>query len=314
MKKNNSYLADDDINISDIVKSLWREKILTLSISIICGLAGYLYVSFQPQEFRTEIQLKNIPHQIFEPYTLKFGNNNDNNINSTTTSINNNNNNNNNNNIVGQFIFDFKLNFLSLDSLQSFIDESREFDNFKEYLKLRNISAKKYFVNKIGEVKEKNLIIPNKYFLLFQKELDGDIFFYNYSQFIKKKTVFEIKKKLKFSIENKITILQNALEKAKLINLEDPILRSMKQSNQVVNEPEDLFYKGSKILSQEIIYLKRLLIELENDQFNYEIVSDKPLHFPLDEMSNLKYFLIGIMFGLFLSLVVIFFRVFLKNN
>jgi LPS O-antigen subunit length determinant protein (WzzB/FepE family) len=312
MKKNNTYLADADIDISDIFKSLWKEKILTLSISIIFGLAGYLYASFQPQEFRTEIQLKNVPHQIFEPYTLKFGNNNDNNINNNN--INNNNINNNNNNIVGQFIFDFKLNFLSLDSLQSFIDESREFDNFKEYLKLRNISAKKHFVNKIGEVKEKNLIIPNKYFLLFPKELDGDIFFYNYAQFVKKKTAFEIKKKLKLSIENKITILKNALEKAKLINLEDPILRSMKQSNQVVIEPEDLFYKGSKILSQEIIYLKRLLIELENEQFNYEIVSDKPLNFPVDKMSNLKYFLIGIMFGLFLSLVVIFFRVFLKIN
>jgi LPS O-antigen subunit length determinant protein (WzzB/FepE family) len=118
MKKNNTYLADDEINLGDLVKSLWREKILILSISIICGLAGYLYSSFQPQEFKTEIKLKNPPTQLFQPY-IQFANN-----------VNNNDKNNNNYSV--QFIYDFRLYFLSLDSLQSFVDESKEFDNFKE--------------------------------------------------------------------------------------------------------------------------------------------------------------------------------------
>jgi len=308
MKKNNPYIADDEIDLGDLVRTLWREKILILSISIICGLAGYLYALFQPQEFKTEIQVKNPPPQLFEPYIYIKINNINNNIN------NNNNNNNNSNNIVGQFISDFKLNFLSLSNLQIFVEESREFDNFKAYLKSRNISVKKYFANKLDEVKEKNLIIPNKYFLVFTNELDGDIFLKNYAQFIKKKTTFEIKKNLKLSIVNKITIIENALENAKLINLENPILRSMNQINQVVNEPEDLFYKGSKILSQEIIYLKKLLIKLENDQFNFEIILDDPLNSPVNEMHNLVYFAIGLMLGLFLSLVIIFFKSILKNN
>ena len=119
---------------------------------------------------------------------------------------------------------------------------------------------------------------------------------------------------MKLSITNKITSLENALENAILINLENPILRSMNQTNQVVNEPEDLFYKGSKILSQEIIYLKRLLMKLENDQFNFDIISDKPLNSPFKEMPNLAYFAIGLMFGLFLSLGIIFFKDILKNN
>ena len=140
--------------------------------------------------------------------------------------------------------------------------------------------------------------------------MNGDIFLNNYAQFTKKKTVFEIKKKLKSSIENKIVIYDHALEKAKLINLEDPILKSMKsqQQFQVVNEPTDLFYKGSKILSHEIIYLKRLLIKLENDQFHYEFLIDKPLSFPFKERPNLTYFAIGLMLGLFLSLGIIFFK------
>ena len=305
MKKNNSHLVDDEIDLGDIIKSLWREKVLILFISIICGLASYLYASFQPQEFKAEITLRDPPPQLFEVYALIFNNNN------------NNNNNNNiiiNNKIAEQFISDFKLNLLSSDSLQGFVEESSEFDNFKRYLKSRNISAKKYLENKITEVKEKNLIVPNKYFFVFTKELDGDIFLNNYVQFIKKKTIFEIKKILKLSIENKITLYENSLEKAELINLADPILRSMNQTNQVVNEPNDLFYKGSKILSQEITYLKRLLIKLENDQFNYEIISNKSLNSPVKKMLNLKYFAIGLMFGLLLSLGIIFFKTILKNN
>ena len=93
MKKNNSYLADNEIDLGNIIKSLWKEKILILSISIICGLVGYFYGLSKPQELRTEITLKNPPTQIFEPYSLlNFYNNN------------------NNNNISGQFISNFKLN------------------------------------------------------------------------------------------------------------------------------------------------------------------------------------------------------------
>ena len=211
--------------------------------------------------------------------------------------------------ISEQFILNFKLNFLSLDNLQSFTEESREFDNFKGYIKSRNISAKEYFKNKIGEVKEKNFIIQNKYFLVFTKELDGDVFLNNYVHFIKKKTVLELKRYLKLSIINKNYLLENALENAKIINLENPILRSMNQTSQVVNEPEDLFYKGSKILSQEITYLKKILIKLENDQFDYEIVSDKPLNSPVDKILNYKYFVIGLIFGLLFSIAIVLFRI-----
>ena len=91
-----------------------------------------------------------------------------------------------------------------------------------------------------------------------------------------------MKKNLELSIGNQITIFENSLEKAKLINLENPILRSMNNTSQVVNEPEPLFYKGSKILSQDIINLKKLLIKLENEQFNFEIILDKPSYYPVN--------------------------------
>jgi hypothetical protein len=134
------------------------------------------------------------------------------------------------------------------------------------------------------------------------------------SEFIKKKTIFEFKKNLKLSTENRIVILEDALEKAKSINLENPILKSLTYQNQVVNEPVSLFYMGSKILSHDIIYLKKLLIELENKQFDFELILDKPFNSPVKLISNFAYFATGSMLGLFLSLGIIFFKGILRNN
>jgi len=40
----------------------------------------------------------------------------------------------------------------------------------------------------------------------------------------------------------------------------------------VINEPEALFYKGTKVFLQNLIYLKKALIKLENDKFNYNFI------------------------------------------
>jgi LPS O-antigen subunit length determinant protein (WzzB/FepE family) len=327
MKKNNTYLSDDEIDLGNIIKSLWKEKFIILSISIICGLLGYFYglLGSQDYNFKTEITLKNPPTQIFEPYNL-FNINlikNNNNINLIKNNNNDNNNNNNNNdvnNIVEQFISDFKLNFLSLDNLENFIEESREFDNFKGYLKSRNISTKQYFSGKkfdfsdqrFGAVKEKNKIIPNKYFINHSKKLDGAIFLNKYVEFIKKKTIVEFKNNLKLTLLDTINNNQEALEIAKKIQLENPIIKNTNQQL-VVNEPEALFYKGTKVIAENINYLNKRLIKLENDQFDYNVILQKastlkkPTSLPL-------YFALGLMLGLFLSLGIIFFKGILKKN
>jgi LPS O-antigen subunit length determinant protein (WzzB/FepE family) len=302
MKKNNTYLTDDEIDLIDVIKKFWKEKILILSISIICGLLSYFYELSKPQQFRSEIILKNPPVQIFEPYNLLNNNNFSNNIN----------NNNNNNNIAEQFISNFISNFLSLDYLQSFLEETREFDNFKGYLKSRNISAKKYFIdNKIVEAKDKNIIIPNKYSLTHTKELNADIFLNEYVEFIKKKTTVQFKNILKLTIVNSINNHQEAFEIAKKIQLENPIIKTINQQ-QVVNEPEALFYKGTIVLSENLISLNKKLIKLENDQFVFDVILQKPITF-LDDSTNPRlYFALGVMLGLFLSLVIIYLKNILK--
>lgn len=288
MKKNNSYLADNEIDLANIIKSLWKEKILILCISIIGGLLVYFYALLKPQEFKSEIILNNPPVQIFEPYTQI------NNINKDNVSV--------------QFISNLKLNFLSLDNLQSFLEESREFDNFKVYLKSRNISAKQYFSGqKFGEVKDKNIIIPNKYFINHPKELDGAIFLHRYVEFIKEKTITELKNSLKLTFLNTINNHQEALEIAKKIQLEIPIFVTIKQQ-QILVEPTELIYKGTKVLSENINFLNKRLIKLENDEFDYNIIHHKFINIPHSSISLFLYFALGLMLGLFLSLVIIYLK------
>ena len=311
MKKNNPYITNDEIDLGDLIKILWREKILILSISIICGLLGYLYASFKPQELKIEIKLKNPPYHLFEPYSQMFMIPN----NSQMFMIPNSNNNSINNNIAEQFISDFKLYLLSLDNLEIFVEESRDLDIFKKYLKSRNISTKQYFANKLGEEKKKNIISPNTFFLFFEKKiLDGDIFLNNYLEFTKKKNVTELKKNLKFTIENRINNTENALEIAKLVNLENPILKSADRQNQVINEPEALFYKGTKVLSQSIVIDKILLQKLENDQFNYNHILDKGTALEINKTFSYIFLIMGLFIGFFLSCIIIFFKSALKNK
>jgi LPS O-antigen subunit length determinant protein (WzzB/FepE family) len=296
MKKNNAYIIDNEIDFGDLIRALWREKILILTISIICGLVGYLYASFKPEEFKIEIKLKNPPSQLFEPYTHVFTNNN-------------------HNNITEQFISDLQSKILSLDNLEIFVEESRDLDTFKKYLKSRNLSTKEYFANKLEQAKEKNIITPNTYLLVFEKKLlDGNIFFNNYVEYVSKQNVIEFKKNLKRTIENRINNTVDALETAKLVNLEYPILKSPDRQNPVVIEPEALFYKGTKVLEQSIIIDKKLLQKLENDQFNYNPILDKGIAHKINAISSYIFFSIGLLIGFFLSCAIILFKSALKNK
>jgi len=317
MKNNNSYSVNDEIDLGALIRFLWKEKILILFISAICALLSYLYGSLQHQDFRTEITLKNPPPQLFDSYNFKLETSSSYNFkfDLNKESGNNNNNDSNNHNVqLAQFVGDFNLNFLSLDNVESFLAQSKEFDNFKAFLKSRNSTAPEYFKNKkFGQIEEKNKTILNKYFLVTPKELDGVIFLNGYAEFIKKKTIIEFKENLKFKIKNSINVHNQALEIAKKINLENPIITSMNTGNAVVSEPEALFYKGYKVITQQIVHLNQLMINLENDQFNYNHVLDKASLSNISKSSSL-YLIVGLMSGILLSFVVIFFKSALKEK
>ena len=82
----------------------------------------------------------------------------------------------------------------------------------------------------------------------------------------------------------------------------------------MVNEPEDLFYKGTIVLTENIINDKKLLEKIENDQFDYSFILDKAMTLKVNTISLFVFFSIGLFIGFFLSCIIIFFKNILKNN
>jgi hypothetical protein len=91
----------------------------------------------------------------------------------------------------------------------------------------------------------------------------------DYIIFTKQFTIDEYKENLKKNIKNKIVIYEQNLEIAKTMNLEDPIAKNFPEINLVVNQPTDLFYKGSKVLSLQKLHLEVLLKNTDNIIFDY---------------------------------------------
>ena len=303
MKKNDSYLADDEIDLGEIINLLWREKILILSTSIICGFLGYLYASFIiTKEFKTEVILRNPPPHLFQPYEIVLNKD-------RATEI---------------FISNFKLNFFSSDNLESFVEENRGINNFREYFKSKNIIPKKYFANRLQQdMSDKNsLNLLGKYFLLFSEELDGVIFLNNFVEFIQKKNILEFKEILKSQIKNIISNQKNDLYTLKeLIYSKNPL----RLPDNLKNDPQDFesfLYKSDFLLareinqlSQRIITLEKKLIDLENDQFNYNIFLDKASPPALTNKKNVSFFFVsGLIAGLILSSVILFFKYIFKTK
>ena len=82
----------------------------------------------------------------------------------------------------------------------------------------------------------------------------------------------------------------------------------------MVNEPEALFYKGIKVLSENINNNKKLLQKLENEEFNYNHILDKPIIVKTNTMPLYFNILIGLLLGFFFSCIIIFFKSSLKNK
>jgi hypothetical protein len=86
-------------------------------------------------------------------------------------------------------------------------------------------------------------------------------------------TIF--RQELKQNIINEINIHEQHLEIAKKIGLENTILQSIVEGRSVINEPNALFYKGTKVLTQQITYLNKLLNETKNLTLDYNPILEQ---------------------------------------
>jgi LPS O-antigen subunit length determinant protein (WzzB/FepE family) len=293
MKKNN-YRFNDEIDLIEVTTMFWKNKILLLSITIISFLLTYLLFSFEEKQYKIVIKIKNPPASIFfaytnlEPYI------------SVKTDIN------------DSYISIFKSNFLSLDNLDLFLRQTKteEFSDFKAYLKLNNVSIEDYFFNRIGEIKERNIVIPDYYYIIFNNKLDGIKFLNNYTVFVKNITIAQFKNDLKLIIKEKILSYNEALYSAEIINLDEPLIKTNLMNT--VNEPDALVFKGSKLLKRNTVYMENLVKALNDNQkdlFQYNPILQKAVFKEEVTQSFLAFYYLGaLVFSLLLFFSIIYFR------
>ena len=297
MKKNNSYL-EDEIDLREIIKTLWHEKILILSISLIFMIAGYVYGALQPKIYKTEIVLREVPSSLFLVYQPFFSSQQQQQPQQPQQPP--------LQDIARQLNDNFKLNLSSLDTLVQFVEETNTINDFKNHLKEKNISARNYFKEKFKPAIDKK--IQNKYSLTYLQPLAAEAFLNNYIIFTWQQSLNILKKQLTQIIINEINNHQQQLEIAKKINLENPILQSMGEGQNIINEPQSLFYNGSKILTLKINYLNELLNKTKNLTLDYNPILEQASSGSLISKSPTFYAVAALFLGLFFSLMIVFIR------
>jgi LPS O-antigen subunit length determinant protein (WzzB/FepE family) len=201
MKKNNSYL-DDEIDLSEIIKTLWNEKILILSISLFFMVVGYVYGSLQPKIYKTEITIREAPSSLFEayrPYLSKEQQQQQ------------------QQGFAKEFNDMVKLDLSSLDTLIQFFENNNKINSFKTDLKEKKINPRNYFKNKFESAKNKSIINPNKYSLTYSQPLQGEIFLSEYIIFVQQQALIRFKQRLQKSILLEINVYKQHFKLQKIL-------------------------------------------------------------------------------------------------
>ena len=144
----------------------------------------------------------------------------------------------------------------------------------------------------------------------YQKPFNGELFLNKYVNFTKGEAEMNLKENIARVINNEIENHTHNLKIANEINLAEPILKSIVDvgNTSVVNEPDALFYKGSRVLTIKLENLQNTLEEIQSFQLEYNPIVDKASSSVIIS-KNISYFLItslaiGLMITIFTFIFV----------
>ena len=298
MKQNKQLVIDNEIHLGSIIKKLWKEKILIFSISLFFVLIGYFFTNKLESEhlqiYKTRVTIRELPIYLidrFKPYIKEQASQKSRNI--------------------SFFDYDYMVNFSSVDNLIQFAEQNKDIGEFKTYLKNKNIDLRNFFTGKLETytVTTPGIIKNNHYVLTFERPLQGEKFLNDYVVYIKNKTEADFIKHLIKSISDEINTLEQNLMIAEKINLKEPIL---KEAGDIINiyQSSGLFYDGTIILSQKLIYLKELHNQAKQLKLDYDPILEKasPAYLTQSPYNKKKLIVIFGLLGLFCSFIVIFIK------
>jgi hypothetical protein len=284
MKKNKQTIQGDEIDLVDLIRQLFQEKVLILFISIIFGLLAFLHAYSKNKNVEFKIEGKFRSESLLET----------------------------NNELIKS---DFDYHFINFKNFNTFL-EQKENEDFKQVLKLNNLSSLDYFLDQklkiLPKINKSNLNLQEYSFsFIYPKEIDGVSFIINYLEFTKKNKNFIDRKHLKKIYQKEIDNHLRALDISKKIKIEMPMPMIYRSNDLTFN---DLSFKGSIYLSEQINYLQKISSEIDNNEFfRIDYLINKPV--TIGNKSLSMYFITGLILGLLLSLLIIFCKkIYIKSS
>jgi LPS O-antigen subunit length determinant protein (WzzB/FepE family) len=285
---------EDEIDLTEIIKKLWKDKILIIGLSLLFGVLAYGIGTLIPKKFEASVKLNNISIIEFQKFNNFF------NVigktNEEFQSL---------QSFKGDFYNNFKNEVFSISNFTNFLQTQDDAKSFISLLQNKNSTVSQYLLNDHFKEKQINLRIKNQtevipeLVFIYPKELKGYDLINRYIQYQAKIQVVqlfnEVENKLneqlknnntqktlflenrKRSIENALFDHEQALKIASSINLEETIPTSMLKGNtgSILNEPGALYYKGAKVLRGEIDNLKQDLNNLTKTEGYNQILNEE---------------------------------------
>jgi LPS O-antigen subunit length determinant protein (WzzB/FepE family) len=253
------------------IKALWKNKVLIFFFSIAFMIIGYIYGAFQPKYYKTELKLNDLPITLFYEFE-SFGD--------TKKNIN-------DFYMLENFKKKFKSNLLSIDNLSEFLQQSKDFENFRNYQNNNNINPKIYFKDKLKVYFDQNNSVTSVS-LIFEKKLDGEQFINKFVMFSFQKAVDDILKIILSKTNSDISLI-----KIEIANSENSISDPGLSKNSLYAK---LNYQN---------YLYKLA---KNFKINYEPILDAASSSHLISKPPLIFSLLGFFLGMFICIIILFIR------
>ena len=300
MKKNGQLSQDHELDLLKLITIIYKEKILILIIVLLFLIIGFYQAFTQNNKTYTSvITVRNAPNYLFEEYRDFLYKNYSNKQTYPLSDMFNN---------------EFKFSLLSSDNILNFFEEKNKINYLKNY---KNIGSENYFDIEVKEIidlkKENKQSLYSQYVLTFQKNFKGEQFLNDYVIFTKTKTEKIFINELNELIKNDIKIYEKNIEVAKKINLTNPSF-----NNNIVSAiSNDLFFKGTEVLSVQLIHLNNILNQTHKIKFNYNPIYEKATNSVLVSKNESKKLITLVAFfllGLILSFIIISIKFILKNK
>jgi hypothetical protein len=291
MNTKKNYLQENEVDLAVLLRHLWKEKNIIFCISILTAIFFYIYIANTSKQYQSQITIQAPQYIFFEKYLGKLDQSQDRFIKKDAKSE--------ISRLDNDILFEkiLTINFIS----------SVNFNLFKNHYK-----SKVDFKNaKLVQAKQNKNILKGSYIFIYPENIDGFNILKDYADFILSETKKEYKNILKINILEEIKRHENMLQIAQKIELTKPLVL-IPEKDVVFNEYSSLIFDGTVVLKEKIVLYKELLNTLDKDKFDYKYILDHTNPTPFELKSKFFYTLSGLIFGLFLSLLTIYFKSLLK--